>query len=224
MSFFVLFDEDKLLQHLLPRIYVALVAWQRGMNADEGSLMNQITSSLNSRRARRCDIGLSGSFSLETQFCELHRQGPNQTDLYGSDLAVTVTAPASPTFVKTALLQFKVGERNRVKLEQRQIKDATINKAILDRSFCLAVDQKNKTIRVAPLSSLTSAFSPGNATATLTTELWTRFSEWVLAWLRCSVGPISQPSAADSIEKLLENYTIKEPELLAREWDLPPNF
>ena len=82
MNFFQHFDEDKLLRHLLPLILNALNDWGRGMNADEGALMNQITSALNTNRARRCEVGLTGSYLLQTELFDLHRRGPNQTDRF----------------------------------------------------------------------------------------------------------------------------------------------
>jgi hypothetical protein len=104
VSFFQYFDKDKLLRQVLPLISDALDAWQRGMSANEEALMNQITSALNTRRARRCDVGLNGPYLLRTALFDLHRHGPSQTDRYGSDLAVTVTSDTTPTVRENRVL------------------------------------------------------------------------------------------------------------------------
>lgn len=224
MSFFQHFDEDKMLRHLLPPILDALNAWQRGMNADEGSLMNQVTSVLNTPRARRCEIGLTDSYLLQTELFQLHRRGPNQTDKFGSDLAVTVNALTSPSFVKSAFFQFKIAEHGRATIEARQIADAEIHCAVFDRSFCLAVDPTNRTIRVEALAGLKSRFPTDADSQTVVTDKWQPFTEWVLGWLRCKIGPWSQPTDLVSIEQLLRQYTLREPEVLPARWEVEPNY
>ena len=224
MSFFQHFYEDKFLRHLLPPVFDALNTWQRGMNADEGALMNQVTAALNTPRARRCEIGLADSYLLQTKLFQLHRRGPNQTDKFGSDLAVTVNALTSPSFVKSAFLQFKVAEHGRATIEARQIADAEIHGPVFDRSFCLAVDPTNRTIRVEAVSSLKSRFRANVASQTVVTDKWQPFTEWVLSWLRCKIGQWSSPTDQASIEQLLGQYALREPESLPARWEVEPNY
>lgn len=224
MSFFLHFDEDKLLRHLLPPIFDALNAWRRGMNADEGALMNQITSALNTRRARRCEVGLAGSYLLQTELFQLHRRGPKQTDRFGSDLAVTMTSLTSPAFVKTAFFQFKIAEDKGAKIEARQLDDAAVYCPVFDRSFCIAVDPTNHTIRVEAVAALKSGFPPRSDSQTVATAKWQPFTEWVLAWLRCTIGPWSSPTDQKSIERLLGRYAVADPETFANHWDIWPDY
>jgi hypothetical protein len=223
MSFFANFDEDKLLAKFIPLISKALVAWQRGMNADEGTLMNQITSVLNTRRARRCKIGQDGQYLLRTHLYDLHRHGPNQTDLYGSDLAVTVRSATNPPFVKTAFFQFKIAKGNRAKIEARQLKAAAIHPAVFDRSFVFAVDPTNLTIRVETTASLKPEFPPQES-MTVGTEQWQPLGGWLLAWLRCTLGPWSSPTDRNSIEQLLQKYALADPESFAPQWNIRPGY
>jgi len=194
------------------------------MNADEGSLMNQITSALNKRRARRCEVGLEGPFLLHTELFELHRQGPKQTDLYGSDLAVTVTSATTPPFVKTAFFQFKIADQNQVRIAAHQLKESAVCSAVFERSFCLAVDPGNGTLRVEPIPKLRSAFPANDMTQTVTTAKWLHFTEWLIGWLHCTIGPWSSATDAQSIEKLLQKYAVADPELIATNWDLPRDY
>lgn len=224
MSFFQHFDEDKLLRHLLPPIFDALDSWQGGMNADEGSLMNQITSALNTRRARRCEVGLSGPFRLQTELFELHRRGPNQTDQFGSDLAVTVTARTNPAFVKTAFFQFKIANSAQVRIETHQLADSAKYQPVFERSFCIAVDPANHTVRVESAATVKSNFRSKVGSQSVATGKWQPFSEWILAWLRCAVGPWSSPIDQRSIEQLLRRYALRDPESFASDWDLGPNY
>jgi hypothetical protein len=224
MSFFQYFDEDKLLRHLLPPIFDALNAWRRGMNADEGALMNQITSALNTRRARRCEVGLAGSFLLHTELFELHRRGQNQTDRFGSDLAVTVTALTTASFVKTAFFQFKIVNGNHVKIEAHQLADAVTCPPVFDRSFCIAVDPTNHTIRVGAATVLKSGFPPEADSKSVATAGWQPFTEWIVAWLRCTVGPWSSPIDQRSVEQLLRRYALADPESFASNWEIRPSY
>lgn len=224
MSFFQHFDEDKLLRHLLPILFDALTNWQSGMNADEGSLMNQITSALNARRARRCDVGLAGPFLLQTEMFDLHRRGPNQTDRFGSDLAVKVTAATSPAFVKTAFFQFKIADGKRVRIEAHQLTDAAEYPPVCERSFCLAVDPTNRTVRVESTAVLKSGFPTKGESHAVAIAKWQHFTHWVLAWLRCAVGPWSSATDQRSIEQLLRMYAITEPQAFARNWDIRPDY
>jgi len=224
MNFFQHFDEHKLLQRLMPLLNRALSLWKRGMNADEGSLMNHISGALNTQRARRCNIGIEGSYLLRTNLYELHRQGPKQTDRYGSDLAVTVTSDTSPPFVKTAFFQFKIATRNQVRIEAHQLHEAAVYPDVFERSFCLAVDRRNRTIRVETISQIKANFPDDSTTHTVATDNWLPVDPWVIGWLSCKIGPWSSATKARSIEELLESYAFSDAESVAPIWDLPRNY
>ena len=128
MNFFDVIDEDKLLQQVTTRLKKALIAWLKGMAADETALMNQITSEFNLRYPKSCDIGKSSSVRISTEIYELHRKGINQIDQYGSDLAITVSVPG---FTKTAFFQFKMAKNDKAQLEIKQLKDAKCNRCLL---------------------------------------------------------------------------------------------
>ncbi|WP_157817990.1 hypothetical protein [Candidatus Thiodictyon syntrophicum] len=136
----------------------------------------------------------------------LDRRGPNNTDLFGADIAVTVTVEA-PTqkMIKTALVQLKVSNSFFVTLEARQLDDAISNSITRDISFVLAVDREQRgAMRVRTSKSLRDAFAPGNATHLFNSTGWSSFAPWLYDWLSCHIGAPSDPDNPRSIERILE--------------------
>jgi|GEM_PF-2903120 len=221
MSFFDRFDEDKLLSQVLPRLNYALESWLNGMAADEVSLMNQITSEFNSKRARTCDIGISESYSVSSELFELHRRGTNQVDKFGADLAFTIE---TPDFTKTAFFQFKIAKNNIARVETKQIDDAKIISEVYERSFVFTVDRNSGKIRITPVSDIAEEFVNLGSKG-LDIDKWEAFSEWLLNWLRCKRGKLSDNNDRKKIENLLDNCSISSRrDRFGSYWELPEKY
>jgi len=60
-------------------------------------------------RRKGCDFGVSTALKVESDVFLLHRQGPNQTDMFRSDAAVyTYTMPESLALVSNAGINIQV--------------------------------------------------------------------------------------------------------------------
>lgn len=221
MRFFDTFDRDKLLRHVLPRLERALIAWQRGMATDENALMNQITSEFNQERSRKCDIGINGTYYVESELAELHRKGDNQKDRHGSDLALTVTAP---DFKKTAFFQFKISSNGVARIEKGQITDAKVVKEVYERAFLFSVDRSNGLIRLESLDKLDVAFGR-EATKGFSIAKWKGLAQWLVDWLRCVEGKPTRADDPKPVEGLLKRFSL-EPRRIApfTKWELPPEY
>lgn len=97
-------DLDKILAVILKEIQNETRGWLIGRPCSEEAFLNRLTEVLAKRR--KCDVGTTEVYKVEVEQHILHRKGKNQTDKYGSDLAVTISIP-DQKFSKTALLQLK---------------------------------------------------------------------------------------------------------------------
>ncbi len=201
-------DFDKLATIALTEITTALRGWLNGRPADEVALMNRVTERL-SRNRRGCDVGAAERVRVVSQLAMLHRQGPKQTDLYGSDLGVTVVID-DLSFIKTALLQFKKGTDFKADLEIRQLNQAAASAVIEDRSFVMYADEGRTGIRLHPVAALRRTYSSGQQRQRFDTTGWTCLTRWLWDWLSCDVGPPSAPNDPNGVEPLLQKYVIED--------------
>lgn len=220
-AFFDTFDEDKLLSQVVPRVKHAMDSWRNGMASDETALMNQLTSEFNKKRARKCDIGKAGVYTVSSELFELHRRGLKQVDEYGSDFALTINGP---DFIKTAFFQFKISKNNEAKVEAKQIQDAKIITEVFDRSFVFAVDCESGMIRLTPITEIASDFG-NQKTKAFDINDWESFSEWLLNWFRCKRGKRTEFDERRKIEDLLRRFSIvtRRPRPLD-DWELPKEY
>ena len=198
-------DFDFVINHLLSEMRVAVQGWTGGQPRDEVAFMNRLTERL-ARNRHGCDVGVNVPVNMRTEVAVLHRQGTNQTDQYGADLAVTIDINDGQ-YVKTALFQFKKSETYRLSLERRQLQDAMSDPRTATRSFIFAVDEVRSGIRIKDVKSALADFS-GQETRSFDASTWSCLTQWVLQWFSCDVGPISLPREPNSVEGLLEKYTI----------------
>jgi hypothetical protein len=214
------FDPDKLLEHVLPRIRTALEGWQRGMAADEPSLMNQITAQFSTNRNRSCDIGKNGKLTVESRIYELHRKGDRSTDKFGSDLAVTVSTDGAH---KTCFIQFKCSQTDSVKLVKAQLDDASVQH-VEGRACVLCVNRERESIRIKLIEDLLKVFPAGQSTATFHTEEWMSFHKWLISWIACEVGLPSDVGSGQNIEKMLTSFFINTIENSVGMWNFPEDY
>lgn len=220
-------DFDKLVVPLLQDIGHAVAGWLNGVPQNEMALVNRITEVLGSRR--RCRAATYADSWIEIEKHLLDRRGPNNTDLYGSDLAVTVEViTPNERLAKTAFLQAKIGDHQRVKIEGQQIDDALINSFTAKRSFVFAADRERAgALRVESVAAIKSKFPANQATAQLSTEDWRPVAVWLYNWLSCWEGEPSDPMDPRSPEKFLAHISrmMDRPRVsvedVLRELDLP---
>lgn len=214
-------DLDKVVRLALEDVNKAVAGWIKGVPRDEVALLNRLTERL-SRRRRGCDVGLEYPMSCSVQMANLHRQGDNQADLYGSDLAITFSVDGN-TYLKTALFQLKKSSSLKVELKHKQLCEASFCEVIANRSFVVAIDENRQGLRINGLLPLKETFPAGQDKHQINTTSWISLTEWLNGWLSCSIGPASDPSDPDSIETLLEYYREELPEgpIWKSNWQLP---
>lgn len=206
---------DQLMYVVLGDILEAVHGWVSGLPTDEVALLNRVTERL-ARRRRGCDVGLLHPMKVSAQIANLHRQGPNQTDMYGSDLAVTINIDGN-TYLKTAFFQFKRAEGYQVTIEKHQLDAAFSVSTVGPRSFIVAADNHRSGIRIRDMHSLNQSFPQGQATQGVDTSDWQSLTEWFQGWLACTIGPPSDPSDLGAPETYLQSFYRETPE--GQEWE-----
>lgn len=227
MSLLQEIDFDKLIVPVLRNTAGAVTGWLNGVPQNESSLVNRITEALDSHHS--C-YGVTYSESwIEIKKYLLDRRGPNNTDLYGSDLAITVEVISPDAHLaKTAFIQAKIGDDQTVIIEGRQLDDALVNSFTARRSFTLAADRvRTGALRFESVAAIKSIFPAGQKTAQLSTRHWMPVSRWLYEWLSCSVGepsdtadPRSPENILAAVVRMVETPRVDVDDVL-REFDLP---
>jgi len=215
MSFPTDMDFDRVMLELLSGVDSALKGWKRGAPQSEEALMNRIVEPFN-RNRRGCDVGAATPLTMTSQMALLHRRGTNQTDAYGSDLAITIDIPQR-AFRKTALFQMKVASGMSATIERKQIDAAHAHALVKDRSFVMAADRERLRTRVTSTVDLLAEFRQGANTTTCDCSTWTSLGQWAAKWLACETGKQSDYNAPDQIEGLLQHFVVQPPD----DWDSP---
>ena len=153
-------DLDKLLTYLLSDATCrSLTAGRMGFRPTKFALMNHLTGRL-VRRRRGCDVGVNSQVTVTSRSASLHRQGRNQTDLYGGDLAVSVLILPTTSSQKRHFFNLvKKGSNFEFVLERRQLLDSQKTQYSRDRSFVLYADLQRTGIKIASSSDCLPASS-----------------------------------------------------------------
>lgn len=197
-------DFDKLVNAVLHDTSNSINQWLKGRPITEEPLINRITANF-SRGRYGCDVGVMTPTRMTSQLALLHRNGTNQTDLYGSDIAVTVYIDQIP-FVKTAFFQLKISHSYRCSIEMEQILQAISDVRIANRAFALAIDRNRYGVRLEKLSTISGAFSADQQSKTFDTTNWEFLTLWLHKWLSCEIGEVTDLNDSNIIEKLLQKY------------------
>jgi len=197
-------DFDKVAAVALDEIRTALSGWLRGQPHDEPAFLNRITEALD-RRRRGCDVGAAAPMTMTSDLAVLHRRGPNSTDRFGADLAVTVDVPTT-NFRKTAFFQFKRAADFQAVFESSQFDAAREIGAIWDRSYALAIDETREVLRIQGANEVAAGFAHGTKTHKADCSDWLPVTRWLWLWLTCDLGPSSDPRDPNAVEPLLEDF------------------
>jgi hypothetical protein len=208
-------DPDKIFAAVMPRISKAVRGWVRGRILDEPSLMSRIVESFTDF-PEECEVGYSKPIRMRSEWAVLHRKGESQTDAYGADLAVTIYVEEL-NYVKTALIQTKIGSEYKAKVEKAQLDEAMEYPQTRDRSFVCAVDKETFAVRFADVQYLLGQFGKEAKTKTFNTSVgerptrnqWRSLNLWIWHWINCGVGAPSAPGDPNSIESLLRGYMVE---------------
>ncbi len=200
-------DFDKVLNIAIYDIGSAISGWLSGQPRDEVALMNRLTEKL-ARRRRGCDVGIENTVFMKCKTHILHRRGINQIDRFGSDVAITVSLDGTD-ILKTALFQLKRSSELSLSIEKRQLDDACIDRRTGNRSYIFAVDDVRHCIRVKDIMPLKSEFNSTQATKTFNSRDWDGLSQWLFKWLSCTIGDPSDPNDRNSIESLLNSFSVE---------------
>lgn len=207
MAFPQIIDFDHLTQIALSEIGIAIGGWLGGQPRDEVALMNRLTERL-ARHRRGCDVGVHQPVTMDASVFALHRKGKGATDRFGADLALTVRVPEL-SWLKTAFFQLKRSHDLQVTLEKDQLKEATLDRRILDRSFVLSVDEGRAVKRVEQVGVLWSHFPQNQSTHTLSCSEWLGIITWIQKWFQCEVGAESVENESHSVEALIQSYIVE---------------
>lgn len=208
-------DFDRVMLELLNCVESALEGWRKGVLHTEEPLMNRLIEPFN-RRRRGCDVGVTSTMRMISAVALLHRRGPQSTDAFGSDLAVTVDIP-STSFRKTVLIQVKVSDDMVATLERKQIEAAHAHTLTRPRSIVLTADRSRLRTRVKPTQDALALFKPGKDTHQANCASWDSLGQWASKWLSCESGVPSVVSESGGVEGLLQDFVVEAPD----DWDKP---
>lgn len=212
MAYPDIIDFDKIVFQVLIRIETAIYGWLKGRPHEEIALMNRIIEELD-RRKLKCDVGVKMPVTMKSEIYELHRRGDCRRDLYGSDLAITISVPEL-CWIKTVLFQMKISTGASVVVEKSQIDEASRDDRILERSFILAVDKERSLIRIESASKIWETFEE-QKTRTIDCSDWDGLAYWFYQWLECDVGKESKFDDPNRVESLLRSFVLEpEPTLI----------
>jgi hypothetical protein len=198
-------DLDKLVSILLDCTKNAISGWLKGVPKDESAFTNRLTGQL-ARVRRGCDVGLTRRVVAQARVAELHRRAADASDLFGSDLAVTIFINPGD-YLKTAMFQVKKGESFSAVLERHQVEVANKTPDIRDRSFVLYIDEERASVRVSEVRGLLNDWPQTQATKTFSTRGWQSLTSWAASWFSCEVSPMSEMGQPD-VEERLRDYEI----------------
>jgi hypothetical protein len=204
-------DLDKLVSHLCLAMWFPLRQWFHGVYLWEPIYLEHFFV-FNRKRRLDLDIGLRRKIQFTMFLHNLHRQAPNQSDVYGSDFALTIDMAGTERWTKTALFQLKVSQDQKVTLEKEQLGAALMKDLIAQRSFVAAIDRRRCTQRIAKTEDILAA-ERHNSRKTFTVDAvsWLASSDWVFRWIRCEHGVLSDEQHGGlATEELLNAYVAQD--------------
>lgn len=212
-------DVDRLINIVLTDVQRAAKEWKNGRPLDEAAFMNNLTRVLG-RKRRGCDVGKTSPMRATSQLYYLHREETDSSDKYGADLAVTLRIGKSWT--KTAIFQLKKTKDYKCTLDKADLKAADEDKRISERSFLLAIDEDRLGVRLEKIQGLQEEFmKAGKKRKVFHASGWSYLSDWLRAWLRCELSPLTSSSDPNPVEGLLEAFRWDGPEP-SDEFDFEP--
>jgi hypothetical protein len=141
---------------------------------------------------------------------DLHRRAKDQSDEYGSDLALTVVM-RSTGLVKTAFFQLKVSKSLKCRLERKQLVSSQQDSMIAPRSFVFAADVLTAETRIISTGQALRQFTSAGKTKAFSIVPWNRTRNWIAEWLDCRQAPPSDLRSLNRVESLLLPFVVDTP-------------
>ncbi len=210
MSVFEHIDRDKVIGFLVHSWWRPLWDWRLGIT-EEVFFIHDLMRHYR-RSTRDLDIGMRLPARLEHTVALLHQKGPQRTDQFGSDFALTIDVTGPIAFRKTALFQTKLATDYFATVESHQLKQALSVPEFVGRCFTMAVDRTRFVIRIESVDVLASSFSAGQAEKKFDTTQWHPSTVWMSNWFECQHGLPSCTIGGPQIESLLSAYVADRPD------------
>jgi hypothetical protein len=214
-------DFDKLAGHVIWDVLAAVDGWLAGRPCDETAFINRLTEKL-ARNRRTCDIGTIEPMTVTAEVAILHRRGRQQTDRYGSDLAVTLRTD-NGDFLKTAFFQVKKSQDYVATFETDQLREAALDARIKKRSYALVVDELRGGVRIGKVEEILGRADKTAESVTVQCAGYEFIIQWFWRWMLCEEGPMSAPRDRNCVGSLLQNFVIPAG-IGDTSWSANPNF
>lgn len=201
-------DTDRIVQRATSITSFAMRRWVRGRLLTEEPLLSNLIYEFEDDDPR-CMSARVGLVESKAAIRLLHRQGDGNSDLMGSDLAVTLMARGSRGFaLKTALFQVKkvYDSSGRVKVERGQINQANHSPITAGKAFVLCADPTKECIRIQSTRDLEGRFRDGadsHQPIPNAENGWLTVSLWTELWMKCEQGEPSEPFDRAGLEAAL---------------------
>jgi hypothetical protein len=146
---------------------------------------------------------------MQTSAALLHQRGPQRSDKFGADFALTIDVTGLIKFRKTALFQTKLATNYSATVESNQLQQALAVPEFVGRCFTMAADRTRLVIRIESVDKLASSFSAGQASKTFDATLWHPSTMWMVDWLKCQHGTQSNAIDGPQIQSLLSAHILQ---------------
>lgn len=228
-SFSQIFFQDDAVYFALNQVKEATRRWINSSLHNEAVLLNEVSDALLEIASNKCRSKIYPDMDVSASRTILDRKGKNNQDLFGADLAVTLSLFEGEQLIKqrTALFQLKVGARQGTAVEYtldvKQIYSVGHNKYSIGRWFIAVCDNAGiwnlATERVVAekltelqLSKVAFSQAVDRKQALQVGDSWSSMAEWMLDWLSGAQGTDSDLGDPKRLEEVLSQLRKKEQE------------
>lgn len=239
-SFSQVFFQDDAVYIALNQVKEATRRWINSSLHNEAVLLNEVSDALLKVASNKCRSQIYPDMDVSASRTILDRKGTNNQDLFGADLAVTLSLFEGEQLIKqrTALFQLKVGARQgatvKYTLDVRQIYLVGHNKHSIGRWFIAVCDNEGiwnfaaervvaEKLTELQLSKVPYSHAADRKQALQVADSWSSMAEWTLDWLSGAQGTDSDLGDPKRLEEVLSQLRKKEQES-GRPWGLGDEF
>jgi hypothetical protein len=239
-SFSQVFFQDDAVYSALNQVREATRRWINSSLHNEAILLNEVSDALLEVASKKCRSPIYLDMDVSASRTILDRKGKNNRDLFGADLAVTLSLFKDEQLIKqrTALFQLKVGARQGTTVEYtldvRQIYLVGHNKHSIGRWFMAVCDNEGiwnlaaervvaEKLTELQLSKVPFSHEADRKQALQVADSWSSMAEWTLDWLSGAQGTDSDLGDPKRLEEVLTQLRKKEQET-GKSWETGDEF
>jgi hypothetical protein len=228
-SFLQVFFQDEAVYSALNQVKAATSRWINSSLHNEAVLLDEVSKALLDVASNKCRSQIYPDMDVSASRTILDRKGKNNQDLFGADLAVTLSLFEGELLLKqrTALFQLKVGARQgttvKYTLDVRQIYLVGHNKHSNGRWFIAVCDNEGiwnlaaervvaEELTELQLSKGQFPHADDRKQALQVADSWSSVAEWTLDWLSGAQGTDSDLGDSKRLEEVLSQLRKKEQE------------